>query len=62
MMRHRMLSRTGGGASGIELEDHEDIMRKWLAIRDILVEIKESMEEELYSIQGQMESLATQLF
>jgi hypothetical protein len=52
----------GGGASGIELEDHEDIMRKWLAIRDKLIEIKESMEEELYSIQDQMESLATQLF
>ena len=51
-----------GGPGGIQLEDQEDIMKKWLVIRNKLIEIKESMEEVLYSIQDQMEGLATQLF
>ena len=37
-------------------------MKKWLNIKNKLIEIQESMEEVLYSIQDQMESLATQLF
>ena len=51
-----------GGASGPQLEPELEIIKKWLAIRDNLVEIKEPMEEVLYSIQDQMESLAVQLF
>lgn len=51
-----------GGSGGIQLEDQEDILKKWLVIKDKLDEIKESMEEILYDIQGQMENLATQLF
>ena len=51
-----------GNPGGAQLEDQEDIMKKWLAIKNKLTEIKESMEEVLYSIQYQMEGLATQLF
>jgi hypothetical protein len=50
------------GPGGTQLEDQEDIMKKWLTIKNKLNEIKESMEEELYNIRDQMESLATQLF
>ena len=44
------------------LDEQEEIINKLLAVRDKLVEIRKSMEEKLYNIQDQMESLATQLF
>ena len=51
-----------GGASSYELEAQSELMQKWLAIENKLVEIKESMEEVLYEIKDQMESLAMQVF
>lgn len=44
------------------LDEQEEIINRLLAVKDKLVEIQESMEEVLYSIQDQMEDLATQLF
>ena len=49
----------GGGYSSAQIKTQEELIDQLRAIKDKLIEIKESMEEKLYNIQDQMEGLAT---